>query len=62
MRLLLQSSTTSNPTEGGLRSLAPEPRDPRSGDFNKGLNRKVSGSVALARIWKSGSEGQGPKK
>ena len=31
------------------RNLALEPRDPKSGDFNKGLNRKVPGLVALAK-------------
>ena len=30
-------------------NLALEPRDPKSGDFNKGLNRKVPGLVALAK-------------
>ena len=39
-----------------IRSLA------NSEEFNKGLNRKASGLGALARSWKSGSEGQGPQK
>ena len=39
-----------------------EARKSKSEDFYKTLNRKVSGLGALARTWKSGSEGQGPKK
>ena len=36
-------------------------RAPQSEEFNKGLKKKVSGLGALARSWKSGSEGRGPK-
>ena len=39
-----------------------EARDPKSEEFSKALNRKVSGLGALARSWKSGSGGQGPPK
>ena len=43
-------------------NLALKARDPKSGDFNKALNRKVSSLGDLARIWKSGSEAQGRQK
>ena len=45
-----------------IENLGLKPRDPKSEDFNEGLNRKVPALGTLARIWKSGSEAQRPQK
>ena len=44
-----------------IENLGLKPRDPKSEDFNKGLNRKVPAWGTLARIWKSGSEARRPQ-